>query len=475
MRSALTKLLSLGLVLALLMAMLLHVRDLVEDRKSYRAEAEESVVRGTAGPQSLVGPILLQQCTESWQERDEDGKPRKLQQSLATTISPARLQLDDARVTVTPLKLGLYPVNTFTLKTRVKAHFNADTLSPQSSRPGATLRCMPPVLALAIGDPRGIRRSGVQINQQALPVQSGTTLARHPQGIHAKLDSLVQPGGKFAAMEVEVDLELLGTSSLSIVPAADDTSVKLSGNWPHPGFGGSFLPAQREINDQGFQAQWNVSSLATSAFSDFNAGAQVCAPSDDSAHSATMAAAARVDEASEVAHKACLDAFQVRFVNPVDPYKLADRAGKYGLLFVALTFVAVGMFEVLRQLRVHPVQYLLVGSALAIFFLLLLSLSEHYPFALAYLAAASACVLLLGFYASHILHGWKRGVPFGAGIALLYGLLFLLLQLEENALLVGSIALFLVLAVVMFATRRVNWYTLLDNTKPAYEGSGKVV
>ena len=84
-------------------------------------------------------------------------------------------------------------------------------------------------------------------------------------------------------------------------------------------------------------------------------------------------------------------------------------------------------------------------------------------------------MLLLGFYASHILHGWKRGVPFGAGIALLYALLFLLLQLEENALLVGSIALFLVLALVMFATRRVNWYTLLDNTKPAYEGSGKVV
>src|SRR5690606_18221898 len=139
---------------------------------------------------------------------------------------------------------------------------------------------------------------------------------------------------------------------------------------------------------------------------------------------------------------------------------LSDRAIKYGVLFIALTFLAVGLFEAMKKLRVHPVQYLLVGSALCSFFLLLVSLSEHLSFGVSYAVAASACVLLLGYYASHILGGLARGIPLAAGIAVLYGLLFVLLQLEQTALVVGSIALFLVLAAVMVLTRKVNWYGL---------------
>ena len=186
------------------------------------------------------------------------------------------------------------------------------------------------------------------------------------------------------------------------------------------------------------------------------------------------------------------------FVDPVNPYTLADRATKYGLLFIALTFVAVGLFELMgngphapplrgslppegaafsswggpatKRLRVHPVQYLLVGAALCSFFLLLVSLSEHLPFGWSYLAAATACVLLLGYYASHMLGGLTRGLPLGLGIALLYGLLYVLLQLEQTALAVGSVALFLVLTAVMVLTRKVNWYGLTPaqrSTPPA--------
>ena len=160
------------------------------------------------------------------------------------------------------------------------------------------------------------------------------------------------------------------------------------------------------------------------------------------------------------AARECADSFSVAFIDPVNPYSLSDRATKYGVLFIALTFVAVGLFELMLRLRVHPVQYLLVGSALCSFFLLLLSLSEHLPFGMAYAVAATACVLLLGYYASHMLGSLRRGLPFGAGMALLYGLLYVLLQLEQTALVVGSIALFAVLALVMVLTRRVNWYGL---------------
>ena len=144
---------------------------------------------------------------------------------------------------------------------------------------------------------------------------------------------------------------------------------------------------------------------------------------------------------------------------------LSDRATKYGLLFIALTFVGVGLVEVLQKLRVHPVQYLLVGSALALFFLLLVSLTEHIAFASAYLCASAACTLLLAFYASFVLRGARAGAAFGAGTAALYGALFLLLQLEQSALVLGSLLLFAVLAAVMVATRRVDWYTLIERLR----------
>ena len=164
----------------------------------------------------------------------------------------------------------------------------------------------------------------------------------------------------------------------------------------------------------------------------------------------------------------CIETVAVAFIDPINTYSLSDRATKYGLLFIALTFVAVGLFEFMRGLRVHPVQYFLVGAAISIFFLLLVSLSEHLPFNDSYAYAASACVLLLGYYASHMLRSWKRGLPFGAGMALLYGLLFMLLQLEQTALVVGALALFAVLAAVMLLTRNVDWYGRLHaNTDSA--------
>src|SRR5678810_806597 len=186
----------------------------------------------------------------------------------------------------------------------------------------------------------------------------------------------------------------------------------------------------------------------------------------------------------------CVETFGVAFMDPVSPYVLADRATKYGLLFIALTFVGVGAVEVtgipsrfalrssplgrpggLRRLRVHPIQYVLVGSGIAVFFLLLVSLSEHVPFAIAYLAAAAACTALLTFYGSFVLRGSRAGALFGAAIAALYGALYALLQLEQTALLLGSIMLFAVLAGIMVATRRIDWYGLFERMQRAQDGA----
>lgn len=222
----------------------------------------------------------------------------------------------------------------------------------------------------------------------------------------------------------------MGTEQVFVAPIGDATEVKLTSSWPHPSFGGHFLPSERTVTDKGFEANWRVSALASTAQSEALKSTPICG----------------VPHPESGASPACVETFGVRFVDPTDTYALSDRATKYGLL------------------QVHPIQYFLVGAAICIFFLLLVSLSEHLPFAAAYALAAAACVLLLTYYASHMLESWRLGGPLGLGIAAMYGLLFLLLllQLEQTALVVGATALFLVLAATMTLTRRVDGYARLQ-------------
>jgi inner membrane protein len=226
----------------------------------------------------------------------------------------------------------------------------------------------------------------------------------------------------------------------------------LASTWPHPQFGGSFLPRTRAIDSKGFRARWEVSSLATSAQAQYNAGRTVPRVISDAAGTH----GAGVDGIGVEG----LDAIGISLVDPVNVYSQADRASKYGLLFVLLTFVGFFMFELIKQLPIHPIQYGLVGLALAIFFLLLLSLSEHIAFAWAYLVASMACIGLLGFYLSHVLRSRARGLGFAAMLATLYAALYGLLVSEDNALVLGSGLLFLILAAIMVVTRKVDWYEL---------------
>jgi inner membrane protein len=152
--------------------------------------------------------------------------------------------------------------------------------------------------------------------------------------------------------------------------------------------------------------------------------------------------------------------FGVRLIDPVDVYVLSDRASKYAMLFVLLTLASVFLFETFKRLRVHPVQYGLLGLSVVVFFLLLISLAEQIGFTSAYVAAATACCVLITFYSSHALGSWKRAVPLGGGLAMLYAILFGILKSEENALVAGSVLIFVLLAALMIATRKTDWYAL---------------
>jgi inner membrane protein len=437
-----SKVLAIVLVALALVVALDRISALVAEREGRLREAEASVAASLATHQELTGPVLQRHCDESWTIELVDGKERKQvpqRREFDLVATPKALDLDGV-ATIEARRRGLYKINGYVLKATLKASWESlQALQPRAEQPRSVLRCDEPVLFVAVGDARGLRSvTATQASGGALPVLAGTPRDKMPKGFQVALTREQWAEGTFAT---QIQLELVGTRSLAIAPVADQTQVHLRSDWPHPSFHGRFLPNEREIDRNGFSAWWRISALATSA------------PQD-----------VRTQHAK-------VENFAVDFIDPVNAYSLADRATKYGVLFIGLTFLGVALTEVMRRARVHPLQYLLVGSALAIFFLLLVSLSEHMAFVWAYASAAAACTGLLAFYGTHVLGGWRAGLVFGAAVAVLYGVLYQLLQQEQTALVLGSGLLFTVLAAVMVLTRRFDWYRLVEQWRAAKPGA----
>ncbi|MGW8126900.1 MAG: cell envelope integrity protein CreD [Stenotrophomonas sp.] len=423
-----------GLVLLLLVPLLL-IRGTIGERERYRDQAIERVAQSRAGAQSLIGPVRVLPWT---QQREVEVVEAGVRKSELRTEHGYDLQMPrqlriQGELRPDERRVGLFRVPVYSWHARVQAEF-AD--AAYAAVPGRVYG--QPYLALGIADVRGlVGTPNLRVDGRALPLHAGSlALEGASKGLHAMLSPLDQPqqGTLAEGRRVELEFVLDGTRSLSVVPVGDDTRVSLASTWPHPLFGGSFAPNERHIDDAGFKADWAVSSLASAAQEQLRRELR----SDGGA----------------------VEALEVALVDPVDVYTQVDRASKYGILFVLLTFVGFALFELIRRLRIHPLQYLLVGLALAIFFLLLLSLSEHIVFWQAYLVSALACIGLQGFYLSGVLRSWRHGLGFATLLTLLYGVLYLLLASENNALLMGSLLLFGILAAIMWLTRKVDWYDL---------------
>jgi inner membrane protein len=235
-----------------------------------------------------------------------------------------------------------------------------------------------------------------------------------------------------------MDLSLNGSSSIRFTPAGRQTTVRLASAWPDPKFEGAFLPAERTVDAKGFAADWAISYYGRTFPQQWTDREGGDSPFEPLAISGAQ--------------------FGVSLLSPVDQYRLVERSIKYGLLFIVLVFTAFFLFEVLGRVRVHPFQYTLVGAALVLFFLLLLALSEVRSFATAYLAGAAACTGLIAAYAATALRSARRAGVVALELAVIYGMLYVILQQQDYALLLGAIGLFIALALVMFTTRRLDWY-----------------
>jgi inner membrane protein len=421
------KILSVAAVIVLILIALNMIAGVATDREQQRTVAVENISNSLAGSQTLFGPVLTVSCKESWIEsvvKDKQVSREQRQRTESFLIPPDTLTLN-SDIKVSSRSRGIYQAQVFNLDSTAQASWakpiTTDLLKPMNN---GVVACEQPNVFMSVKDARGIRAVKLQVNNQLVEPSAGSNYVLAPQGFHTVLNL---DSSKDAPLKLDINLNLVGTQFLNVVPVGKKTTMNLSADWQHPSFIGRVLPVSHVKTPTGFQANWQASELSGTS------GISINTPESDG--------------------------FKVDFINPTDPYVLGYRAANYGFLFVILTFVAVLMLEVLKGNRVHPIQYLLVGSAISIFFLLLISLSEHIGFNMAYVTAAIACVSLLFYYARFMLGSWYQSLPFVAFIAVLYGFLFVLLKLEQTALLVGSLGLFAILTTVMVMTRHVNWYS----------------
>ncbi len=412
---------------------------LVRERTQRRDQVVAGIAAATAHDQTLIGPLLAIPYTrivktQKPSEKDE-GKMIEVEKRFSDCLYLLPVELDmQASLSTEQIRRSLYHAVVFGASIAIKGRFAS---AGGLLKPGSNEQVVfgDPRLVVGISDPRGILRAPALVwAGQPLDFLPGTAEEKMPNGIQAPIGglNLQEPW----SVEFELTLDLRGTQSFDVAPVGDTTRIGVRGNWPHPSFYGQFLPESRQVSDAGFSAAWSTTRLATNMLHQLFEHLRNNRPLD------TL--------------------IGVRFVDPADSYTQTDRATKYGLLFIGLTFAAFFLFEVLKRLAIHPLQYGLAGAALVLFYLLLLSLSEHVGFGIAYAIATAGCVALLAYYLSFVLGSLGWGLGFGALIGAVFGILYVLISLEDLALLAGSVTLFGALALVMALTRKVDWYQLGD-------------
>lgn len=263
--------------------------------------------------------------------------------------------------------------------------------------------------------------------------------------------------------DFSVNLSLNGSSSINFIPVAKNTNLELTSSWNNPSFSGAFLPDSRDITEEGFTAKWNVLELNRSIPQSFK-GTSFKFNGDNNLES-VPAPDMYVDQYNYGETKYYNDndpSFGVDLMLKVDTYQKNMRSVKYAIMMIFLTFLAFFFSEVINKKRIHPIQYLLVGFSICVFYLLLLSISEHIKFGYAYIVSTIATVSLITLYSKTVFHDQKHSLFLGSILTILYGFFYTLLQLQDYALLIGTIGLFVVLSITMWLSRNIDWYNVQE-------------
>ena len=420
-----------GILTLLLMIPMLLIGDLIHERERTAQEASYKVHQEWSGSQTIRGPILTIPYYETIITKNEKNEEKKEKVTRILNILPEILDIK-GELTTKDLNRGIYDIVVYNAPLEIKGSFVLpDEISNLSEDTSKEFLLNQAMLNIGLSDMRGISEQiNMKWGNKELIFNPGIQQCQlFDTGVSALADiqSLLNDG----VIEFNVKLNLKGSEALQFTPLGKTTSVTLASNCSTPSFSGSFLPENREVNNNGFTSNWKVMHLNRNY-------PQVI--HDDRW---------RNDIETSV--------FRVEMLVPVQHYQKSMRSVKYAILIILLTFVVSFFVEVIQKKKIHPFQYLLVGLALCLFYALLVSISEHTSFTMAYLTAASMTVILLTCYMAGVLKIKKTAFTIGGLLAILYLYIFILIQMETYALLAGSLGLFAILAIIMYFSQRINW------------------
>ncbi len=434
------------------------IRVMVAERQHNYQQVVRDIARDNVKPQTVLMPFIVVPMTSSFVCANDKNKTCYQHQQMVVSPEKAtwsnKVKVDDQA-----FKRGIYNAISYQNQITIAGKF---TLSDALLHPASnqTMDWDKATMRFYLSDLRGLKNQPVlTIAQKKMAFEFPKEEGVNPLKIaytHIALKNLAQ----MPTFEFNLDVDIAGTGSFQALPLGNDLTMTMAANWPHPSFYGESLPA-KQLNSKDFNAEWqntflsNRNSQLLSACMDAN---------NDACSQLQQALQGQPAGLNSTAYPEyitnAVGGFGVNFIHAVDVYLMTERAVKYALLFLVITFGTFFLFEILKGLAIHPMQYTLVGAALAVFYLLLLSFSEQMAFRQAYLIASIACVSLITYYVSYVLKSVARSLVFGTVLIAMYGTLFVILQSEDHTLILGSILVFFLLAVMMFLTRHVDWYRL---------------
>lgn len=443
------------LLLTLLMTIpLMMLGAITSERERYSERTIREIGGVWGSEQRLVGPMLIVPTERRVVGTGADGATTTTMQSRMLALSPETLDIDASAATETRSR-GIFDTTVFSALAKFSGAFEVPDFG-QMLQSEETILWDRARIAVTVSDARAfdknavLRWNGREIPFEPAQSEVGSPFAQpgiepnrrgQPNAIPSSGVMVAATGDpRGAGGDFAFDLAIRGSGRLHVAPLGRDTTATIAADWPHPSFDGAFLPQSRDISEDGFSASWSVPYLARGF------------PSQMSGNNEAQLLAVGVRTS-----------FGVTFYQPINLYQKVDRSLKYAILFIGLTFLSVFLIELATRTRTHAVQYLLVGLAQCVFFLLLLALAEQIGFAIAYLTSAAATIVLLIAYVGLGMKAGRGTWVAGAVLVTLYGFLYLLLESRDYALLIGAIAAFLSVAVTMAATRNVDWWADEDN------------
>ncbi len=399
------------------------IKELISEREERQQQVQQDIAKSSSDAQYIIGPFISVSYNESG-----NGFIKEAQRFILPDTFHLNSQLDTFEK-----YRGIYKARLYRAQTALTGQFDLSPLAKLSKH-----RINKINIAVGIADSRGlIGFDELTLGGKGIKVKPGTGLkyAFH-HGFQSELSIHELDTSK--PLSFDFNFLLQGMGMLKVAPIGKHTTIGLSSSWLHPSFVGDYLPVSSDISDEGFKAVWKSNNFSTDITQRFNN----CMLNKEAAGCSTLVNSA----------------MGVNLIDPVDHYLKSYRAVNYSLLVITLIFAGFFLLELFQASPIHPVQYGFVGLALALFYLLLTSFSEHMGFNWAYFVSAFASVGLLSVYVSGILDNVRHGIVFGGSLLILYSLLFGLLQAENYALLMGSLLCFVVLNLVMVLTRKVNWY-----------------